>query len=30
MFSPQKTLIDTEYKCQKKGKVELENSIEIQ
>ena len=30
MFSPQKTQINTKYKCQKKEKVELENSLQIQ
>ena len=27
MFFHQKTLINTKYKCQKKGKVEHENSV---
>ena len=30
MFFHQKTLIDTKCKCQKKEKVEHENSVKIQ
>ena len=30
MFFHQKTLINTKYKCQKKEKVEHENSVKIQ
>ena len=30
MFIHQKTLINTEYKCQIKEKVEHENSVKIQ
>ena len=30
MFFHQKTLSNTKYKCQKKEKVEQENSVKIQ
>ena len=30
MFFHQKALINTKYKCQKKEKVEPENSVKIQ
>ena len=30
MFFHQKTVINTKYKCQKKEKVEYENSVKIQ
>ena len=30
MFFHQKTLINTKYKCQKKEKIEHENSVKIQ